>query len=181
MKSRIFFHFFLFFGWQMTTCFPGGPVPNSGPGFPHPRKACGTSVWVRRGGPNYAEGLAKMKNACEDGGHRGHQSAGSGAPGRVVSDGAIMDRKWGDFTRRNDGRRGKPCTLLIIYNIIYIYIVDMIENTYILMFMICDGKWPVCRWFTYLEMFETWWFSIDILDYQRVRCLIWVCLQIGTC
>ena len=31
----------------------------------------------------------------------------------------------------------------------------MIENTSILMFMICDGKWPVCRWFTYLEMFET--------------------------
>eukprot|EP00435_Cladocopium_sp_Y103_P000097 s722_g1.t1 len=29
-------------------------------------KACGTSVWVRRGGPNYAEGLAKMKNACEE-------------------------------------------------------------------------------------------------------------------
>ena len=29
------------------------------------RKACGTTVWVRRGGPNYAEGLAKMKSACE--------------------------------------------------------------------------------------------------------------------
>lgn len=29
-------------------------------------KACGTSVWVHRGGPNYAEGLAKMKNACEE-------------------------------------------------------------------------------------------------------------------
>ncbi|CAK9090544.1 unnamed protein product, partial [Durusdinium trenchii] len=29
-------------------------------------KACGTTVWVRRGGPNYAEGLAKMKSACEE-------------------------------------------------------------------------------------------------------------------
>ncbi|CAJ1403459.1 unnamed protein product [Effrenium voratum] len=29
-------------------------------------KACGTSVWVRRGGPNYSEGLTNMKKACED-------------------------------------------------------------------------------------------------------------------
>ena len=29
-------------------------------------KACGTTVWVRRGGPNYAEGLAQMKKACEE-------------------------------------------------------------------------------------------------------------------
>ncbi|CAK0844399.1 unnamed protein product, partial [Prorocentrum cordatum] len=29
-------------------------------------KACGTSVWVRRGGPNYSEGLALMRRACEE-------------------------------------------------------------------------------------------------------------------
>lgn len=29
-------------------------------------KACGTSVWVRRGGPNYADGLSMMKRACEE-------------------------------------------------------------------------------------------------------------------
>jgi len=29
-------------------------------------KACRTSVWVRRGGPNYAEGLALMRRACEE-------------------------------------------------------------------------------------------------------------------
>ena len=30
------------------------------------RKACGTTVWVRRGGPNYSEGLTNMARACED-------------------------------------------------------------------------------------------------------------------
>jgi len=35
-------------------------------------KACGTSVWVRRGGPNYAEGLALMRRACEEIGVAAH-------------------------------------------------------------------------------------------------------------
>eukprot|EP00971_Amphidinium_carterae_P098932 1956437-Amphidinium_carterae.1 len=29
-------------------------------------KACGATVWVRRGGPNYAEGLAAMRKCCEE-------------------------------------------------------------------------------------------------------------------
>ncbi|CAE7313191.1 Acly [Symbiodinium sp. CCMP2456] len=29
-------------------------------------KACATTVWVRRGGPNYSEGLTNMRKACED-------------------------------------------------------------------------------------------------------------------
>jgi len=35
-------------------------------------KACGTSVWVRRGGPNYSEGLALMRRACEEIGVAAH-------------------------------------------------------------------------------------------------------------
>jgi len=35
-------------------------------------KNCGTTVWVRRGGPNYAEGLAIMRRACEDIGIESH-------------------------------------------------------------------------------------------------------------
>eukprot|EP00930_Biecheleria_cincta_P016979 TRINITY_DN13627_c0_g1_i1.p1 TRINITY_DN13627_c0_g1~~TRINITY_DN13627_c0_g1_i1.p1 ORF type:complete len:1043 (-),score=190.41 TRINITY_DN13627_c0_g1_i1:246-3374(-) len=58
-------------------------------------KACGTTVWVRRGGPNYLEGLTAMRKACEEIGIPAHVYGPEAHLTSIVRDALGGERKNG--------------------------------------------------------------------------------------